>query len=287
MILAVLAASACIAVSGSAIQAHHLAEAVPAFVPADPNAVVAYAPEPGVERVFPAAELRLALSHLGFTTSEPLENVCFVRPVAPISEEATLTAMHATLGSAAHIELVELSHTPAPIGPLVFPREGLGVPPIALWRGYVLYDGTKKFSVWARLKVTVPVARAIASEELKPGTPIRAAQIHIEQTDEFPERRATAQTAQALETFLPRRVIAAGTPVWDDIVQAPPAVERGDRVTVTVHSGNAQLSFDAEAQSAARLGEFVALKNPESGKTFRARVAARDVAALDTRPVMQ
>ena len=272
----------CIAVSGLSITAHHLAEAVPAFVPANPDAFVSYAPDPGIQRVFPGAELRQALGRFGYKTEEPLPNVCFARPVAVITTEAALKAMHTTLGETAKIQIVELSLMPAPEGELVFPREGLGTPPVALWRGYVKYDGgEKKFPVWARLMVTVPIIRAIANEELKPGLPIRASQIRMETEETFPERRTTAQSAKEIDGLLPARPITAGTPVWNDAVRFPPDVEKGQRVTVTVHSGNAQLSFDAEAQAAAHIGEFVALKNPESGKVFRARVAAKGSAAID------
>jgi flagella basal body P-ring formation protein FlgA len=286
MMLAAIALS-CIAVSGPAITARHLAQAVPGFVPADPDAVVAYAPEPGVERVFPGAELRQALSRFGYQTEAPLTNVCFARRVAPITAGAVAAAMRVTLGAAAKIEIVELSLAPAPIGELVFPREGLGAPPLALWRGFVKYDGERKFPVWARLQLTVPVSRAIATEDLKPGVPIRASQIHMETEDGFPARRVTAKSAQLLEGLLPRRVIAAGTPVWDDAVAFPPDVAKGDRVTVTVHSGQAQLTFDAEAQAAARIGEQLALKNPESGKIFHARVAGKGSAAIDELSVTQ
>ena len=281
------ALAACIAVSGPTITAGHLAQAVPGFVPANPSAVVAYAPEPGVRRVFPTAELRAALNHLGYQGDKVPADACFARPVMPVSEEAAISAMRATLGAAAHIEIVELSQTPAPEGEVVFPREGLGVPPIAFWRGYVKYDGEKKFPVWARLKLSVPVTWAMATEFLKANVPIRAGQIVMQTGDAFPEFRSTAQSAAALEGMLPRRSIQAGTPVWDDSVEKPPEVGKGDRVAVTVLSGRARMTFDAEAQSSGRVGESIYFKNPESGKLFRARVSGRGAAAIETPAAVQ
>jgi hypothetical protein len=54
----------------------------------------------------------------------------------------------------------------------------------------------------------------------------------------------------------------------------PLAVHRGEAVRVDVASGPARLHFEAVAESDAREGDFVALKNPLSGKTFRAKVGA-------------
>ena len=52
----------------------------------------------------------------------------------------------------------------------------------------------------------------------------------------------------------------------------PVAVHRGDRVTVTVVSGDVLLKFESEAESAGRLGETVIVRNPENGNRFTARV---------------
>ena len=53
---------------------------------------------------------------------------------------------------------------------------------------------------------------------------------------------------------------------------APPAVLRGDKVQVTVWSGAVLLRFDAQAESTARPGETVIVRNPENGRRFVARV---------------
>jgi hypothetical protein len=54
----------------------------------------------------------------------------------------------------------------------------------------------------------------------------------------------------------------------------PLAVHRGETVRVDVASGLTRLHFEAVAESDAHEGDFVAMKNPLSGKTFRAKVGA-------------
>lgn len=52
----------------------------------------------------------------------------------------------------------------------------------------------------------------------------------------------------------------------------PPDVKRGDKVAVTVTSGDVVLTFEAETESTAHIGETAIVLNPENGKRFVARV---------------
>ena len=282
MMLLALVAAACLAVSGPKITAGDLAKAVPAFTPSDPAEAIGYTPAPGVQRTMHPEELRLILTRLHYEGSMPKDDICFARPAAPPAAEAVLQAMHRTLGADARIEIVEVSKFPAPAGEIVFPRETLGAPPVAVWPGYILYDGDKKFPVWARVKVTVPITRLIALEDLKADVPIRAARVMVQKMDGFPERRVTLSSLTQIEGWVPRRFISANTPIWTDAIEPPNDVTKGDHVVIVVSSGLARLSFDAEAETSGRRGDFVSFKNPESGKLFRARIEGPDRAGVNT-----
>lgn len=52
----------------------------------------------------------------------------------------------------------------------------------------------------------------------------------------------------------------------------PLAVHRGDKVAVTVSSGDVLLRFESEAESSGRPGDTVIVLNPENGNRFVARV---------------
>jgi flagella basal body P-ring formation protein FlgA len=288
MILALaVVAAACLSVPGPNITAREIAIAVPAFRPADPGVVVGYAPAPGVERVMHPGELHQILTRVHFDDPTPLVSVCFARPVAVLSAPAVTQAMHQTLGADAHIEVLEISRFPAPLGEVIFPREYLGAPPEPVWRGYVLYDGEKKFPVWARVKVSVITAHIIALEDLKAGVPIKSSQVRIERVNEFPQRRSAPGSIQEIEGALPRRFITANSPIWTDCIDPPNDIAKGDRVTVAITSGLAKLSFDAEAQSSGRRGDVVSFKNPDSGRSFRARVDGPGKAEVFTPAVRQ
>ena len=267
--------AACVALSAAHITSGDLARALPGFVPADPAAVVALAPAPGVARVFHPAELERLLAPTGFSTGTPFAEICFERPVAPLSEAAVLDAMRGALGSIAKIELIEVSHFPVPAGELVFPRESLGSSSPskgALWRGFVRYDDDKKFQIWARAKIRMPVTRITAVEVLQQGKPIRSAQVKLETVEEAPSGRATPQTLEKVEGYIPRRTISADSLVWSDSIDAPMEIVKGDRVTVRVHSGLAALTFNVEATTSGRRGEAISFRNPDSGRIFRAQI---------------
>lgn len=280
MMLAVVVAS-CVAVLGPKILAHDLAQAVPAFVPTDANAVVGYAPTPGVTRFMHAVELRQLLRQQGFSTDAPIADTCFARPVALLQQTDVIAAMRRSLGEEAKVEIVELSHFPAPPGQLVFPRELLSGPPIALWHGYVLYDGNSRFPVWARVKVAVPSRRVIATDDLRQGTIIQSSQLKLVTEDAFPDSRVTPDSVADAVGCLPRRFIPAHTPLWKEALDPPLTIARGDKVTVAVRAGQAQLSVVAEAEANGRRGDWIALKNLESGKTIRARVESEGRATVD------
>ncbi|HLH42393.1 MAG TPA: flagella basal body P-ring formation protein FlgA [Bryobacteraceae bacterium] len=80
------------------------------------------------------------------------------------------------------------------------------------------------------------------------------------------EDDAGAASPSILQSSAPSQTIPPKTRV------SPPAVLRGDKVQVTVWSGAVLLRFDAQAESTARPGETVIVRNPENGRRFVARV---------------
>jgi flagella basal body P-ring formation protein FlgA len=277
-------AAACISISGAHITAGDLAKAVPGFAPADSSTIVAWAPLPGVVRIFRPAELQRVLTPLDPSVIVPRAGVCFQLPVAPLREVSVLEAMRGSLPPGSKIELVELSHFPAPPGEIVFARESLGpsvsLESAVLWRGLVRYGESGRFPIWARVKVRVPVTRLVAAETLPQGKPIRASQVKLVTAEDGLNGRVTPATADRAEGYIPRRPILADSPVWADSLDPPMVILKGERVTVHVHSGLSALTFEADATTSGRRGDAIWLKNPNSGKLFRARIDGPNAASV-------
>jgi flagella basal body P-ring formation protein FlgA len=261
--LAVLAIATCVPVEApqDQITAADLERAIPGWSAADPAAPVAFAPVPGVVRIMREAELRRAAQRLG-SGAEPAGDTCFQRPVAPIAPARMLEAMRQQL-PAARIEILEASRASAPAGPVEFPLSGLRP---GYWSGYVRFGAGHKFAIWARIRASWTVRRVVAADDLRVGEPVSAAQLRLEDREEFPAAAPTDASVR-LEDFAglaPRRAIAAGTALlkgW-----------RGDHVKVEVVSGAARLEAEAIAEASGTLGDMIPVQNPDTKRRYRARV---------------
>src|SRR4051812_12834707 len=153
---AAVALAGCLAVGTASdhITAGDLAPAFAAMATLAPETVVALAPSPGVMRVFHAPELR-ALAARFHLSKTPEGDICAARPVAPLDPAGLLEAMKGALPQA-RIELLDYSRQSVPSGTLEFSASGLrGTRESAVWTGYVRYAGTRRFSIWARVKIAV------------------------------------------------------------------------------------------------------------------------------------
>jgi flagella basal body P-ring formation protein FlgA len=283
--LAALALTGCLAVSANSdhILAGDLAAAIPGLTVPAPDIPVAWAPAPGIERVFRAAELRRMAERFGWV-GDTAADICLERPVSPPDPERLLAAMRKTLPDA-RITMLDYGRQPVPAGDLEFPANGLRPGPLgSLWMGWMHYAGTHRFALWARVKVVVAVPRVIAETDLAPGQAIAPGQVRTETREEFPG--TTVFLASGVEAVgkWPRTRIRAGTPIRAGMLENPKEVVCGEKVTVEVRNGAAHLELDAEAEASGAVGETIPVRNPESHKRFLARVEGKGRVSVDFPP---
>ncbi|MBV8071936.1 MAG: flagellar basal body P-ring formation protein FlgA [Acidobacteriaceae bacterium] len=274
LLMALSAAPPCHPIQSDWIQGRDLAAAVPAFATLAPDLRIALSPVPGQPRVFHISDLRriAAANHI---TADISGDACFAWPVRVLPPESIVAAMKVALGSrVSTIEFVEQSLMPAPEGPIIFPLQGLGSAsdgPV-LWRGYVEYADHRRFPVWARVRLSVEQQRVIATSDLTPNQAIRKDQIEAKSVAGPLTNRAFLADPEKAVGAVPRRSIAAGTPITDDMIDRPLDVQRGDWVNVIVQNGAARLEAQGIAQQSGRCGDIISVKNPKSARAFRARV---------------
>ena len=102
----------------------------------------------------------------------------------------------------------------------------------------------------------------------------------METYDDFPLRNDIARNLDEVVGRMPRRAIRTGLPVFRLDLIEPFQVQRGDLVDVTAISGAAQLRMPALAETQGRQGDMISLKNPRTGKIFRARIEGKDKALV-------
>ncbi|HUJ22447.1 MAG TPA: flagellar basal body P-ring formation chaperone FlgA [Bryobacteraceae bacterium] len=287
MMAILAAAAACIVVDGDQVRARDLAGVIPAFrvVPGDFS--LGYAPAPGAQRGLHGAELTRVLRHYQPGGAE-LGDVCVARAMEPLTPERLLAALAAAVANPrARIDLVDWSRYPVPRGEIHFLPSALPLPrgsdaPV-VWRGYVNYGTSRRFAVWARVRVALDVPRVTAREALPAGKPIAPAQLAVSTVEIFPFQPRPAATIAQVAGRAARRSIPAGTTIFENLLEPGEDVHPGDPVTVEVRSGRARIALECRAESAGRRGDLIPVRNVSSGKTFRARVEGPGKAILALR----
>lgn len=271
-----VAPAGCIPVIGNRILGRDLALADPRFSALPASLTVGLTPAPGVKRIYSPLELQ-RLARANGIPPAAFEDICFELPMVRPTEEDAVSAMRHSLPSEAALKIIELAKFDVPAGLLEFPLAGLEPPApanhgVQLWRGQVKYAETRRASFWARVEVTVQYQAVVAAKDLPQDHPIGAASLRLESRTGPLEREKPATRIEDVLGRVPGRALKAGSVVPIGILADAPTVRKGDPVSVEVQSGLAHLRFEAIADSAARDGDMVELRNPFNGKTFRARL---------------
>ncbi|HUS06845.1 MAG TPA: flagellar basal body P-ring formation chaperone FlgA, partial [Bryobacteraceae bacterium] len=145
---------------------------------------------------------------------------------------------------------------------------------VVLWRGRVLYANGKSWAIWARVKLGVQRDQWVAAGEIPAGATIAPGEMRLEPARVFPFGEAALEPQNAAGRTARRRiekdqVITAG------LLLPRNDVKRGDEVEVRVESGAATLRVHARAETSGRIGQPVMVKNPASGRNFRALVEGK------------
>jgi flagella basal body P-ring formation protein FlgA len=284
----------CEMIANDRILGEDLAKALPGFLHKIPgDAVIGYSPAPGARRDFGAVELRRIGAPYGVAVTEDAK-ACFEWRLQPLTDDVVRGAIRESLQAPdARVDVLAISRNLAPAGQLSFPISGLlastltGPDTPVTWRGEVLYHGSRKFSVWARVKISATTTRVVATQLILPGQSVAPDQVRIETYDDFPLRNDIARNLQEVVGRMPRRAIRVGLPVFCSDLIEPLLVQRGDLVAVTAISGAAELHLPALAETAGKQGDMISLKNPRSGKIFRARIEGKDQALVVAWPARE
>jgi flagella basal body P-ring formation protein FlgA len=266
----------CLPVTGDRILGRDLALADPQFSALPASVIVGSAPVPGSKRVFASAELfRIARAN-NIQLVQPKE-VCFEVPLQTLVDEDFASAMRQALPAGTEVTILDRSRTDVPPGDIVFHPNGLAAAPandpsVQLWRGFVRYTGTRKVEIWAKVRICGQFTSVMASRDLAANVPIDATALRIETWTGPLQREALAVRLEEVLGRIPKRALKAGAPIPLSLLRQAPVVRRGEAVKVDVQCGPARLHLDAIAERDGRDGEMLELRNPVSGKTFRARL---------------
>ncbi len=264
-----------------------VAAMVPEFskLPADFN--LGFVPLSGEPRILRGENLQNVAKNRGVELAAPID-LCFKRKTFIPAAEQVHPAMVAAIGiPGAMIEILSLSQHAAPSGEIVFPRDGLQFvenQKDLVWHGYVRYGEDQHFGVWAKVRITAMVARVVAASNLAVGKPIQAGQVRLEKREDSPLDEGAAASLDEVIGFMPKTQLRASSVIRRAQLERQPDVAKGDVVTVHVYEGAAHLSLEGRAQQAGMKGSTILVRNPSSGKDFRAQVTGKDQATAGQIP---
>ena len=258
----------CTPVTGTRILGSDLARADARFSALPSGYAAAFAPSPGAKRVVTTSELD-RLARANGMQFESAADICFEFPVHPLDKTAVLTAMRRSLPSGASLEILDLSKTDVPAGEIQFPIDTLEK---QMWRGFVTYSENRRMPIWADVALSITRTSVVAAVDLPQDVPIDAASLRTVTTTTSTPSRTKVLGIDEIERLAPKVPLKAGSVIRPSDLVAPSAIRRGDTIRVEVQSGPARLHFDAVAETSARAGEIVELRNPLNGKTFKARI---------------
>jgi flagella basal body P-ring formation protein FlgA len=286
--------ASCEIIANDRIFGEDLAKALPSFSGKMPgDSVIGYSPAPGARRVLKSPELKRLGAPYGVAVTPDTE-VCFEWSLQPLTEDVVRAAIRYSLQSPeARVDVLAISRNQVPVGKVSFPISGLAASTITAsetpvtWSGEVLYRGSRRFSIWARVKISATMTRVVATQLILPGQTVAPEQVRVETYDDFPLRYDIARNLEEVVGRMSRRAIRMGLPVFRTELIDPPQVQRGDLVDVTAISGAAQLHLPALAETPGRQGDMITLKNVHSGRFFRARIEGKDRALVLAWPESQ
>ena len=279
VICAEMLRAGCIPVTGSKILARDLTGSVPMLGALDPEAVIGFAPLPGVQRTLSGRELLRWMQRNGLGADDTPPDVCVQRATRPIDPAELLRALKTALGiEDARVELLDFSHENVSSGHSEFSPSALNRPPEkapetpVIWRGRWIYDDERSLAVWAKVRITVDRPAVFAAAQIPAGASIRADELTLRQAPQFPFSIASLSSISQVAGKLARRTILAGQRLAPECITDVRDVRQGDTIRVRVVDGLASLSLDAVAESTGSKGDVVIVRNPMSGKNFRAEV---------------
>ncbi len=269
----------CIALSCSPVAAERilgsdLAVADPRLAALPASLMVGYAPLPGVKRVFTVGDVgRIARRH-SIVLDDPAE-LCFEVPLHPLSDVEMAIAMRRVLPEGTDLTIIDWPKIGIPGGDVLFSLSGLEPAEVngsQIWRGFVQYSGTRRTSIWARVELRHSFQAVVATRDLVANTILDESAVRIEHWSGRIQREAVAVTTSDVIGKVLGRAVKAGELLPLAAVVVPPVIRRGETVRVEVRCGPTRLALSAVAERDGRNGELIDLRNPSTGKSFRAKV---------------
>ena len=138
----------------------------------------------------------------------------------------------------------------------------------------VLYDESSAVeSLSIKARVELPAMVVVAAVPLSRGTVIGPGEVQLVRDESFRPGQPGAVSLEKVIGMEVSRSIPAGKPVFEEAVQAPRLVRRGEIVTVVAKAGGVSVTTNARSKADAGMGELVQVESLSERKSYLATVS--------------
>jgi flagella basal body P-ring formation protein FlgA len=132
---------------------------------------------------------------------------------------------------------------------------------------------TPAWTLYVPVHLHAWVEAVVASANLAPNTTLTSAQLMRGRTDMFASVGGLITDPREAEGKILRAGVTAGAPILSALLDLPVAVHRGQKVVLTLTDPEMTIKTSAMAMEDGRVGDSIAVENPDSQRTMRATVA--------------
>lgn len=112
----------------------------------------------------------------------------------------------------------------------------------------------------------------VAARDLSLEKEISASDLRLENIAVENQGEVYLKDSAAIVGKVPSRVIKAGTPIRNNMIQSPIVIESGVNVTIISNKNGIKISAEGIAMQRGRIGKVIRVRNAASKKVLRARV---------------
>lgn len=134
--------------------------------------------------------------------------------------------------------------------------------------------GTPNWTIYVPVRLHAWAQAIVASVNLMPNTKLTADHLTQGRVDMFSSNGGLLTEFAQAEGKILRVGLIAGAPILSPFLELPIVVHRGQKVLLTLTDSTMIIKSTALALEDGRIGESIALENPDTRKTLRATVAS-------------
>ncbi|MFE8069681.1 flagellar basal body P-ring formation chaperone FlgA [Marinobacteraceae bacterium S3BR75-40.1] len=135
-------------------------------------------------------------------------------------------------------------------------------------------QGQRPWRLFLNIDIEIRDEAMVATTPLARGTRIQAGMLDKREVIVNAQRKSTYSSPKPLVGMLLKRSIGSGTVLSPDLLEAPDAVSRGDRVIISASSGPVVIETRGKALASGKIGEQVLVENLRSQRRIYGIVAA-------------